>query len=449
VLAIVLIVFSLTLYDAFKRSQFSEFENILKATSDIVKTKVEESQNDMTPDIEWNEIPLREELYIQVTRFTSPTTAGIAYQTPNLSLNNPLDITAPIQDALQKGHTYFHYTTSPDGKKIALVSQLYSFGLSGILQVGAPFSKVQQTLNQLQFWLWIVVPITLVLTSFGGIFLADRLLHPLSQMNDSAREISGNNLNHRLPVSNPNDELGRLAITLNEMFDRLEKAFRNQQRFIADASHELRTPMAAMRAEIEVALRRERDKGEYKDLIFSNLDEVKRLSHMAERLLFLTQSDAGKLPLREESVSLNEVCQEVHHMLTPLAKQRKIELNIDDITPSTVCGDGELLKQLLIILAENAIKYSPDGSQVFISCGEHVKEAWVAVKDNGPGIPQEHIPHLFERFYRVDKARSREYGGAGLGLSIAHSIIFAHQGRIDIDSSPDQGTAFRVYLPFS
>jgi len=279
------------------------------------------------------------------------------------------------------------------------------------------------------------------------VFLADRLLRPLSHMNAGAREISGRNLNRRLPVANPDDELGRLATTLNDLFDRLERSFRNQQRFIGDASHELRTPLAAMRAELEVALRRGRSPAEYRDALESALDETQRLSRMAERLLFLAQSDAGELPVQWGDVRLDSLGRRVIDKLGTLAGEKGLYLSLEDLAPAATRGDPELLEQLAFILVENAVKYTPEGGRVRLASGADGASAWLEVADTGPGIPEAHLPHLFERFYRVDKARSRALGGSGLGLSIAHSIVRAHGGAIDVDSRPGAGTRFRVTVP--
>ena len=442
VLGVILATFSITLYNGVRISQFNEFETSLFATANIIENKLE---NAVVPLFNPSEIPLKEEIFFQkINRL-----GQVEERSSNLGQFN-LPLNKAAQAAVLRDQTYMEYITLPNGTRIALVTQGYGFfggiGFQGVVQVGASFQRVTHNLAQLRFFLWVVVPITLILTSFGGVFLADRLLKPLVQMNESAREISSHHLNRRLPVANPKDELGRLATTLNELFGRLEKAFKNQQRFIADASHELRTPMAAMRAEIEVALRRERSVKEYKELTYSSLDEVTRLSRLVERLLFLTQSDAGQLPLQLETVQLDEVCRRVFEKLRRLAQSKKIDLRLHDLQPSAVQGDPELLKQLLMILLENALKYTPQGGTVCVSCGHNRQEAWLEVKDTGIGIAKEHLPHLFDRFYRVDEARSRQFGGTGLGLSIAHSIVMAHAGRLQVQSQPQHGSTFRAFF---
>jgi len=444
VLAVVIVAFSLILYNTIEISQKNEFEAKLIATADLIASKAESLA---APEIQVSEIPLKEEIfYQQINRNNQIINRTANLESFNLPFNNA------AKQAVNRDQTYLEYVTLPNNQKIALVSRGYSFlggeGISGALQVGSLFTSVENNLAMLRFWIWIVVPTTLLLTSLGGIFLADRLLKPLAKIIASAREISSRNLDQRLPISNPKDELGRLAITLNDLFDRLENSFKNQQRFIADASHELRTPMAAMRAEIEVSLRRERERDEYKDLIGSNLEEVKRLARMAERLLFLTQSDAGKLPIREGKIPLDDLCRRVVDKLNLLAKDKNICLSATEANPVSVHGDRELLEQLLMILVENALKYTPIDGKVTLSCGSFKKKAWLEVTDNGQGIPEQHLPHLFERFYRVDKARSREEGGTGLGLSIAYSIAAAHGGHIEVKSNLELGTTFRVFIPF-
>ncbi len=445
VLAVILLAFSLVLYNAVRLSQLREFETALMATSNIIVTKLEETSLLGDVSISLREIPLKEEIYYQ---YRNPTSLEVIRKSDSLR-EAVLPLTETAKLAATRGQIALEYATLGDGRTVAYVTRVYLLGgaFPGVLQVGAPLRGIEGNLAELRFWLWAVVPGTLLLTIIGGVFLADRLLKPLAGMNATAREIGGTNLSRRLPVANPRDELGQLATTLNDLFHRLERAFKNQQRFIADASHELRTPLAAMRAETEVALRRERSDAEYRALLQSNLDEVTRLSRMAERLLFLTLSDSGQLPLQFQCVALGGVCQRVFEKLGRLAQEKQIQLALRDLQPCEVQGDPELLEQLLMILVENALKYTPPGGEVALSCGHNRKAAWLEVRDTGIGIAPEHLPHLFERFYRVDKSRSRQQGGTGLGLSIAHSIVAAHQGRIDVQSRQGQGTTFRAFFP--
>lgn len=447
VLAVVLIIFSVVFYHVVRLNQYHAIETGLLASAEIIASKMENPTGIISiRSIQPGELPLQDEVFFQIMNVQGQILA----HSENLG-NFTLPVGAAALQAAFRDQSYVEYAELPSGAHVRLLTQstrLMVFGaINSIIQVAVSLDGVERNLGMLRFWLWMIVPAALLVTSLGGIFLAERLLRPLAQMNKSAREIGSRNLNQRLPVHTPHDELGRLATTLNELFDRLEKSFKNQQRFIADASHELRTPLAALRAETEVALRRARSPEEYVALLRSNLDEVQRLSRMAERLLFLTQSDAGQLPLHRESVQLDELCRRVVDKLGSLAQERGIQLSVHQAAPVAVPGDGELLEQLLVILVENALKYTPPAGQVELGCGQEQRQAWLRVQDTGSGISQEHLSHLFERFYRVDKARSRQLGGTGLGLSIAHSIVQAHQGQITAESQLGQGTAIHVRLP--
>lgn len=446
ILAIILVLFALVLYNAIRLSQYRQLQTGLLATSGILVHKLESAGVSPLFVVKPEEMPLGNETYFQVINLQGQ----VQIRSRNLE-QTPLPLHEAAQLAALRGQTYWEDVALAGGQRVRLLTvgyRRFGFGtIDGLLQVAVSSQRLEKSLSTLRFWLWVVIPLALALTSVGGIFLADRLLKPLSRIIDMAKHIGSRNLSRRLNVDNAHDELGQLATTLNALFERLETSFNNQQRFIADASHELRTPMAALRAEVEVALRRPRNSEEYVALLCSNLEEIKRLSHMAERLLFLTQSDAGELSLRRETVRLDTVCQRVHERFLPLAQERGVALRAPAVAPASVSGDAALLEQLVGILVDNALKYTPPAGQVSLACGVERARAWLEVQDTGPGIPREHLPHLFERFYRVDKARSRQVGGVGLGLSIAHSIVTAHEGELHVQSQPGQGTTFKVCFP--
>ena len=318
-----------------------------------------------------------------------------------------------------------------------------------IMQIGVSLKRTHQSLAQFRFWLLIIIPLTIVLTVVGGVFLANRLLKPISEITVESREIGSENLDRRIIVENPDDELGQLAITLNALFDRLEKSFADQRRFIADASHELRTPLAAMWSEIEIVLRRHRSEIEYKSTLKSALEETKRLSHLTERLLLLAQSDSGHLPIHSTKFRLSDVSKVVIEKLEHVAASKGHTIKIEKNFSGNIEGDVELIEQVLMILVENAIKHMDSSGSIYLSCGECDDYVYLSVRDTGPGIPGDCIPFIFKRFYRVDHNRSREKGGAGLGLSIAKSIINAHGGQIHVTSSLGEGTIFKLNLPKS
>jgi heavy metal sensor kinase len=319
----------------------------------------------------------------------------------------------------------------------------------GALEVGQSHEDVDDTLGALLIILMIAMPITLVLAGIGGLLIAGRALAPVDTVTRLARQISAEDLSGRLNLDLPDDELGRLARTFDEMIARLEGAFRRQRQFTGDASHELRTPLTALKGQVEVALARPRDPAEYQAVLAGVNEEVDRLIQLVGSLLTLARADAGEIGLLREPISLGDAVEGVVEQLEPLATQRGIQL-IEEPGPAvTVDADESLVLQLLLNLVDNAIKYTPDGGAVRVGWSADSGSAFVTVADSGIGIDAEDLPHVFERFYRVDKARSRAEGGTGLGLAISRWIVEAHGGEIGVTSTPGQGSVFTVRLPLS
>jgi heavy metal sensor kinase len=288
-----------------------------------------------------------------------------------------------------------------------------------------------------------------MLASFGGYFLARKSLLPVSLMNRQTQRISVENLSSRLDITNPRDELGSLATTINELLDRLERSFKEQQRFIADASHELRTPLAVLRGETEVALGRTRTIDEYQQSLTLIKEEAEGLSRIVEDLFVLARQPLEGSPvLVKQTLSLNDVVSDCARAAQVLAKRKGVQLETQTAPePVLLNGDEDLLKRMVLNLLDNAVKFTPSGGQVLVTVARQNGHAQITVADTGVGIPKGDQPHVFDRFYRVDKARSRELGGAGLGLSIVSWIVGAHEGKITIDSTPEKGTTFIVDLP--
>jgi len=316
-----------------------------------------------------------------------------------------------------------------------------------VVQVAKSEDSIIQDQHQLLYILLLGLPIAVAAAGVGGYLLARRALAPVDRMSERARSINAEQLNARLPVDNPDDELGRLATVFNETLTRLESSFDQMRRFTADASHELRTPLTAMRSVGEVGLRVRRDESAYREIIGSMLEEVDRLSLLVDRLLTLSRADTGRSELSIDSVDIPELAQEIAEQLGVLAEERDQSVKLKfDVVPRWT-GDRVVLRQALLNLVDNAIKYTPEGGRIEIAVAQEPEGTMISVRDTGPGIPAELQSRIFDRFYRVDKARSRENGGTGLGLAIAKWAVEVNGGRLTLDPSSGEGSCFRITLP--
>ena len=317
----------------------------------------------------------------------------------------------------------------------------------GVLEVGQSEDDVSDTLSTLLLAMGLAYPSILVVASLGGAFLAGLALSPVDKITRLARRLSAEDLGQRLDLSLPDDEVGRLARTFDEMIARLDDSFHRQRRFTSDASHELRTPLTIIKGQIDVALQRERDPESYRRVLQSVNEEVDRLIRLAGSLLMLTRADAGQIPLSVERVDVGSVVASSVDQVRPRAAQKGVDLRLDPGDSIAIAGDEDLLLQLVLNLLDNAIKYTRSGGQVFAGWNVDGDSVELRVQDTGIGIPSEHVPHVFERFYRVDKARSRDGGGVGLGLSIARWIAESHGGSVGVESTPETGSTFTCRLP--
>ncbi|HVG94419.1 MAG TPA: ATP-binding protein [Planctomycetota bacterium] len=278
-----------------------------------------------------------------------------------------------------------------------------------------------------------------------GRLLARRALAPVGALTDRARAISAERLSERLPVGNPEDELGRLASVLNASIAGLERSFETLRRFTADASHELRTPLTAMRSVGEVGLREPRDAAAYRDVVGSMLEEADRLTLLVDGLLTLSRADAGRTPIERRPTDLPALCRDVLSHLGVLAEEKEQSLVLEGTLDGPAMVDPTALRRVMTNLVDNAIRHAPSGSRITVSIGADAGDLRLAVRDEGPGIAPEHRDRVFERFYRADAARSG--GGSGLGLAIARSAVEAHGGRIELASEVGAGSTFTVVLP--
>ena len=311
----------------------------------------------------------------------------------------------------------------------------------------ANLDSVAASLSEIRGVLWIAMPLLLGLAALGGYLLASRGLAPVGWMAEQARQISGSSLHKRLEIGHATEEIEMLSASFNELLGRLDQSFESMRRFVADASHELRTPLAIIRGEAEVALSHDRSPAEYQASLAIVLDEARRLSRLVDDLLNLARADAGHVKLRIEEFYFNDLLAECCRSVQPLASARSIALECRAGEDVPFRGDHGLLRRLLVNLLDNAIRYTPQGGKVTASLDADGPQLRVAVSDTGYGIAPEAATHVFDRFYRADKGRSREDGGFGLGLAIVKWIAESHHGAVDLASEPGEGTTFTITLP--
>jgi two-component system OmpR family sensor kinase len=341
------------------------------------------------------------------------------------------------------------YIDDDDRIRVAVVPVVRQGAVVGALEVGEPEEDVVETLSSLLLVMGIAYPVALALAGFGGMFLAGRALSPIDSITTAARDITAEDLSGRLELRLPDDEVGRLARTFDEMIARLDDAFRRQRQFAADASHELRTPLTVIKGQIDVSLQRDREPEAYQGVLRAVNEEVDRLIRLAGSLLTLTRADGGQIPLAFEAVDVGDLVAGVVEQLRPAAGDQGVDLRLDTGPPVTMEADQDLLIQLMLNVLDNAIKYTPNGGLVNAGWGTNGQRVELRVRDTGPGIAAEDIPYVFDRFYRADKARSRAAGGVGLGLAISRWIAEAHGGSIHVVSTLGEGSTFTVSLPTS
>jgi len=355
-------------------------------------------------------------------------------------LKATLTAPGPFQSMQFAGHIYRVYV-----RHFSLAQQ------SATLVVLQSLFHQHEFLETLAGTFAVVIPLTLLLAGAGGYFLARSNLSPVVAMSEQARWIGAENLEARLGVKNPDDELGHLARSFNGLLDRLSASFDRQKRFVADASHELRTPVAILCGETEVALGKEgRSEQEYREALQILADESKRLKRIVEDLFTLARADAGQYPLSYTDFYLDEAAAECAKNVRTLAAARHITVTCEPGGEALIRADEALVRRMLINLLDNAMKYTPSGGSVSLHVEERDGAYHLSVTDSGPGIPTEFQSRIFERFFRVDKARSRKEqdgGGAGLGLSIGAWIAGAHNGKLELTSSTSEGSTFTAVLP--
>jgi heavy metal sensor kinase len=444
VLAFSLIAFALVIYYAAGNIFHERQEESLRSTAQTVASAYVEEFAEAHSLTKAGEIVLQEitfpNRYVQLTDNSGNPIAASA----NLSGSSITIPTQVLAEARARGFS----NATVNGLRVTVVP-LSSDQTFGFAAVAEPLSVVEDGLSELRRDLFAGVSLVLLLASAGGYFLARKSLAPIASMNSQTQRVSAENLSARLDVTNSRDELGRLATTINDLLARLENSFKEQQRFIADASHELRTPLAVLRGETEVALGKTRTIDEYQQSLSLIQDEAERLSRIVEDLFILARQPINtRAALNKERVSLNDAVRDCARAAQVLAVRKGVRLKLETDSPSIALnGDEELIRRLILNLLDNAVKYTPAGGEISLALGRQNGSAEIVVRDTGIGIPEAAQPRVFDRFYRVDKARARAMGGAGLGLSIAQWIVEVHGGEITLASTPGEGSSFTVVLP--
>ncbi len=469
ILGILLISFSAFLYITLSRSLYRDVDHKLRSLAELIASESTSPLSkfgfgtiDQTLEASMNLKPIGK--FIQVL----DESGRIGRTSENLkSIQLPISL-----NALRNGSQgLITYETNRSIRNTPLRIITYPVKeqnqVTKMIQVASSLEDVEDALNTLFILLLVTVPSILVIASLGGLFLANKALKPVDRITQTARQITSQNLNQRIQTLKVKDEISRLIDTFNDMISRLDQSFRQIKQFTTDASHELKTPLTILKGEVEVALRKKRELHEYEQILESNLEEIDRMSKIVEDLLLLSKADIGEIRLNKEDIPLYRFIRGLTEQMKILAQPKNIQINLSnheakDEKEIHVWGDMLRMRELFINLIDNGIKYTEPGGSILITLAKEMNGdvisstpsdrqtkgfARITVADTGIGISKEDQEKVFNRFFRVDKARSREQGGSGLGLSICKWVVEAHQGEITVESEPGKGSAFIVRLP--
>ncbi|MCG3136488.1 MAG: Adaptive-response sensory-kinase SasA [Phycisphaerae bacterium] len=408
-------------------------------------------------DESWNLAEAQEEIRFQLgSRAEADLSFRILDQDKNVLLSShetdPLRVSSDVEIS-QVSPVDSIFITTPKNRsghslRVCSVGYQRPDGRTYIAQAGYVLDLIGASLAKLRMLCIFAILVGAVLSIIGGRILARRILAPVQAMTLAAQQIGAQRLSERLPRSGNGDELDQLSETLNQLMERIEKHVQQMQQFTADASHELRTPLAALRGNAEVALTRNRSAEELRKVLEDSIEHYDRLTKIADDLLLLARADAGCLPLNRQPMRLEQAVADVVDLYKPLASEHGIELTSTTPVETWVNADGSLIRQLICNLVDNGIKYAGSGKKIQVFTSSENGTAKLTVTDDGPGVSPEHLAHIFDRFYRADRARTgRSQGGAGLGLSICRTIAEAHDGNLMITSESGCGTTVVLMLP--
>ncbi len=448
-LGAILVIFSIFLDYFLSKRLYESVDNSLAVSATVVATSARMRYRSPVPGLD----QIFEE-FLEVRNLNKfyriyDGSGNVGSRSSNINASQfPLSEVA-YADALKGNNTYETFLV--DGKhpiRVITMPIIIEKKLANLVQVGTSLDAVQGTLKNLRILLFAAVPSVLVLAALFARFMARRALKPISKIIQTARNIGkGRELSQRMPVLKIQDELGQLTLTFNEMMDRLENSFVQMRQFSSDASHELRTPLTVLKGQNELVLSKPRELEEYQDVIVSNLEEINYMSKVLEDLFILSKSDENQILLNCKRMDLRDLVDEVCKHAEVLAGEKDIRIIIACLESVKINGDEVRLRQMIWNILQNGIKYTQPRGELKVSLRDEGEFALLSIQDTGIGIPKNDLPSIFNRFYRVDKARSRDEGGSGLGLSICKYIAEAHKGRIDVESKLSVGSCFKIRIP--
>lgn len=446
-LAVTLLIFGAAVWLGLRNYLFTTIERTLRDDSDnIVKQFVshvdEKGMAWLAGEIEESYAPESDGRYIRILR-----EGRVIYQSRNAQAEAMRTMPSTAPDFRRKNGTFRTIMAGSAGRSLLYTLPWVSpAGVHYVVQTSAPIESVHKILRSLFIALSLLTPLILLGAAFGGYLLMNVPFRPVVALTQQAEQIGTHDLGERLPVIPTGDEMERLSISLNRMIERLENALAHNRRFSADVSHELRTPLTIMRGELEPLVENPELSPQSQDAIGSSLEEIERMSDIVENLLAISKLDF-RSSMPRSPVNLELLASSTVEQMQLLAEDKDLTVHSDAAGETWVPGDRGHLQQVIVNLLDNAFKYTPSGGAVWLRVSTEGSHGIVEIRDNGIGIPAECLPFVFDRFYRADKARSRESGGTGLGLSIVSAICTAHGGTISIQSSEGAGTTVRVQLP--
>lgn len=464
VLGATLAVFSTVTYHNFRKNLYADIDDLLssraygiaEAVDTYWETEKMEDKNEAADPEAFRKIAQR---WVE-ERSSDPKLINIMVQifdsrgaeiARSRNMANSIELDPETKASALKGNDVFQNIQHAfsEGKilsvRVASIPVIENDKLVYIVQAASSLTTVHDAFNRLKTTLFVLLPLTVFLTGVVGAFLAKLTLNPVEHIMQTAQEITAENLKLRINVPDTRDEIQALAQTFNKMLERLQNTFSSQQQFIQDISHELKTPLTILKGQLEVTLKKMRSPQEYESVLVSNLEETDRLTRIIEDLLTLAHFDSKEIKLEIKSFSLNRMLERLLEDMRILARSKEIRINFFAPDPVDIEADERQVRRVFLNILDNAIKYTPSNGEIVLTLGQDDRFARVEIRDTGMGIPKEDLPFVFERFYRVDKARSTS--GFGLGLSISKSIVEAHKGKIAVESQLNQGTTFIVSLP--